>query len=143
MGGLVQPQRRMRKGCPLTICFSSGCARYMYDSSMLARQAKRLSYRVLSRGYLVTTIRRWHHVFHDRLDGGCKEPIYTTRPLCRFLWLTNKSCQISFRGFQTNPRREFAVLRGLRNVDRDHTYVIFQPALDEGQNVENRLNSHD
>ena len=35
------------------------------------------------------------------------------------------------------------MLGGLGNADRDFTYAILGPALDEGQSVENRLDSSD
>ena len=135
MGGLGSTAKESETRMPFSttiICLSGGCARHMYDPSMLARHAKRLQDSVLSGGYPSTVIRRRHHVVHRRLSGGS-----------RFFPPTNKLCQISLCGFRVNLRRELAMIGGLGNTDKDLAYEIFGPILDEGQNVENRLDSTD
>ena len=69
-GGLGSTVKGSETRMPVStssICFSDGCTRHMYDSSMLAWHVKRLPDTVLFGGYPATAIGRQHHVFHGRL----------------------------------------------------------------------------
>ena len=120
-----------------TICPSSGCAHRVYNSSVLTIFAKRLPNKALSRAYSLPIVRRHQQhaddtvSFMEGLVEENEELIDTLGPICRCLRSTRQSCQISFCGLWTSPRRGIVMLKYLGNADWEFTHAISGSATKE------------
>ena len=62
----------------ITIRPNAGCARHMYNSTVLIRHAKRVPDEELLRGYSLATLCRQHHIYYGMLGGGSMKPIHSS-----------------------------------------------------------------
>ena len=83
----------------------NGCARHACDITWSYSEDIPLLYYMATPHFLWKVQRRKQGTYP-----------HTSRPICRIIISTDKSCQISLCGVQTNPRR-IAMLRGLGNIE--------------------------